>query len=499
MRHCALIFFAISLARIPATAADAENGAELFGKTIRKIEYLEVDTNRPLDRTRYDRIVGLKEGRDKLTQTGLKNAIQVLYDAGSVSDISISAEPDGDEIRLQFHLRLSTYFNRFQISKGVDLGGRSVVEAVGLPVGERFSFSKLEEARQLVLRLLLDQGFYEAVVATRWTRDGDSPRIDTFFDVQPGPRAIVRSLAVHGVPENVIPSIRERLGLEAGQKYRRDRFQKRLDALKKSLVGRGFLDVELSLNGDPDSYRAQDHSIALDVSIANFGQVRIVLDGFKIPKEEQRRLLPVLAGGGLRPELVDEGTTNLREYLEERGYPEAAVLLPDGTSPDPSGVRLVHYAIERGRRVLVSEVQFRGNRAFPEADLLKAMQMQPSRSWEKLAFSVFRIDSILQKSTYSVSKLDADVESLLSLYASAGYLHASIVPLPEFYQNGERVRLTFACAEGDPGKRQIDHDQRAASSRSPGNAGNGQDCGAGPHLQDESEKRQALLSGPDEA
>ncbi len=448
MRLRALFFLAVSLALFSAVAADAENKVELFGKTIRTIEFLEIDTHRPLDRTRYDRIIGLRAGHDKLTQTGLKNAIQALYDAGSVSDISISGEPDGDEIRLQFHLRLSTYFNRFQISKGVDLGGRSAVEAIGLPVGERFSFLKLEEARQLVLRFMIEQGFYEAVVVAHWVRDGDSARIDTSFEVQPGPQAIVRSLAVHGVPQNVIPSIRERLGLAEEHKYRRDRFQKRLDALKKNLVGRGFLDVELNLKGDPDSYRARDHSIALDLSIANFGQVRIVLDGFKIPKEEQRRLLPILAGGGLRPELVAEGTANLREYLEERGYPEAAVPLPDEAAPDPAGVRLVHYSIERGRRVLVSKVQFRGNRAFVDADLLKAMQMQPSRFWERLASSVFRMDSILQKSTYSVSKLDSDVESLLSLYASAGYLHASIVPLPEFYQNGERVRLTFECSEG---------------------------------------------------
>ncbi len=448
MRPCAFILIVFSLAFSSAAAADAGNKVDLFGRTIRKIEFLEIESNRPLDHTLYDRIVGLKEGRDKLTQTGLKSAIQALYDAGIVSDISISGEPDGDEVLLQFRMRPSTYFNRFQISKGVDLGGRSVVEAIGLPVGDRFSFTRVEEARQSVLKFLHDQGLYEGAVTARWVGEDGSPRVDTFFEVQPGPQAIVRSLAVHGVPQNVVPSIREKLGLAEGDKYRRDRFQKRLDALKRNLVGRGFLDVELNLKGDPDSYRASDHSIALDLSIANFGQVRLVIDGFKIPKDEQRRLLPVLAGGGLQPELVDEGAANLREYLEERGYPEADVPPPEEASPDANGVRLVRYSIERGRRVLVSEVQFRGNRAFTAAQLLKVMQMQPSRGWEKLAYSIFRIDSILQKSTYSVSKLDADIESLQSLYTSAGYLHAAVVPVPEFYQNGERVRLIFECSEG---------------------------------------------------
>ena len=76
----------------------------------------------------------------------------------------------------------------------------------------------------------------------------------------------------------------------------------------------------------------------------------------------------------------------------------------------------------------MSEVQFRGNQAFTAGELFKAMQMQPSHGWEKLAYSVFRIDSILQKSTYSVTKLDSDIESLQSLYISSGYLHATIMP-----------------------------------------------------------------------
>jgi outer membrane protein insertion porin family len=448
MRFGVLLYLAaVALASVPAPAQAAQ-GAEYFGQRIGKIEFLEADSQRPLEHSRYDRSIGLKAGRDSLSRTGLKDAIQALYDTGSFSDISVTAQPEAEGLRLQFQVRLSTYFNRFSFSPGVDFEGRAPAEAIPLPVGKRFTLEELEKARLEVVQHMIDQGFYQAAVTARWARDGDGPRIDTLFDVLPGPQAKIRSLAIRGVPQNTVMSLRERLGVTEGQKYRRDRFRKRLDGLKKSFVDRGFLDTELDLKGDPESYDASDGTVALELLITNYGQVRVEIDGFKIPKSEQRRLLPVLTGVGLRPELVDEGTANLRTYLEDRGYPEAAIPVPDQASPDSSGTRLLHYMIDRGRRVLVGEVRFHGNRAIPDADLLKALQMQPSRFSQRWAYGVTRIDSLLQGSTYSISKLDGDVESLLSLYSYAGFIHATVVPLPEFYENGERVRLAYEINEG---------------------------------------------------
>jgi outer membrane protein assembly factor BamA len=449
MRFGVLLYLAaIVFVSAPAPAHAAQD-AEYFGKRIEKIEFLEADSRRPLEHSRYDRSIGLKEGRDRLSRTGLKSAIQALYDTGSFSDISVSAQPDAEGMRLQFHVRLSTYFNRFRFSKGVDLEGRAPAEAIALPVGKRFTLEELEKARQEVAQYMVDKGFYQATVTAQWARDGDSPRIDTTFDVIPGPPAKIRSLLIRGVPMNTVASLRERLHVVEGQRYRRDRFRKQLDGLKKNLVDRGFLDAELDLKGDPESYNPSDSTIALELTISNYGQVRVEIDGFKIPKSQQRRLLPVLTGVGLRPELVDEGTANLRSYLEDFGYPESAISVPGQASADPSGTRLLHYTIDRGRRVMVSEVRFHGNRAFTDADLLKALQMQPSRFFQRLAYGITRIDSLLQGSTYSVSKLDEDVESLRALYSYAGFIHATVVPLPAFYENGERIRLVYEIEEKD--------------------------------------------------
>ena len=89
----ALICLAVVLTAPWAAAFDLATDAELFGKIILKIEYLNADSDRPLEHAHYDRIIPLRESRP-LTRTELKDAIQALYDTGSFSDIAAIAVPE---------------------------------------------------------------------------------------------------------------------------------------------------------------------------------------------------------------------------------------------------------------------------------------------------------------------------------------------------------------------------------------------------------------------
>jgi len=420
-----LLLLVAAVVAVPAAVSGRPQDAALFGKVIRSIRY---ESDQPLERSRYDRTIDLQPGMP-LTRSALKSSIQALYDTGSFSEIAVSAEPEEDGVRLIFQLRLNLFFNRFFLKGSVDLGGRYPSEAIALPVGEHYSPQKLEEASQAVVSYMRDLGFYQAAVKVRTEADEARAQIDAYFEVEAGELATIRSLVIGGIPSNEATIIRERLGFREGQKYKRDRFRKRLEDVREYLVGRGFLDAEPQL---AESYRPEDNSVTLELSVANFGRVRVEVDGFKIPKDQLRRLLPVLSGEGLRSELLEEGSANLREYLEERGYPESSVSIQE--SRDETGLRLVRYIIERGRKVTVSEVRFHGNQAFTDDYLLKSIQIQPVR--------------FLQKSPYSVSKLDSDVESLQSLYFGAGYLDALVIPLVEPLENGEKLRITFECEEG---------------------------------------------------
>jgi outer membrane protein insertion porin family len=403
--------------------ADVESA--FLGRTILTIEYAADQT---LNRTRFDAVIGLKPG-DPLTQTGMKNALQALYDTGRFSMIAADASSEGDGIKLRFLLRLNYYFNRFVINAPLDLRGRKPWEVMPLPVGERFTPERLEEARQIVLKYMKDQGYFLAEVSARTETDESKRQIDTYFDVKAGRLATVRSVTITGVPALEEKSLRSALGATQGKKYRRPRVMRRLDSIKESFINRGYLAVVPEFS---ESFEASDNTVVVILNVTNFGRVRVKVDGFKVEKPRLRHLLPVLSGEGAQSSSLEEGAQNLRDYLEESGYPEAVVEVRE--ERDKDGTRVVIYGVDAGRKVTVEYVHFQGNHALTESQLEGALQVQPAR--------------LGRKSVYSIANLDSDVDSLKSLYNSRGYLDAAVIPLVKPVGDASRLGITYVCEEG---------------------------------------------------
>ncbi len=409
-----------------AKAQGAPPDSAYFGKVIRSIRYR---ADGPLDRSRYDPYLPLKTG-DTLTRSGVKEAIQILYNMGRFSQITVSAEFEDEGVNLQFNLLLNYYFNEFHLVGDVDLGGRSSWEVIPLPVGERFSQERLEDAREAVLKYLHDRGFFLAELQTQISRIESIRQVDTSFEVKAGKQATISSVSVHGVPPEEVSVILEKLGVEKGEIYARDRVRRRLEDLRKYFVDRGFLGASATISSE--EFEREKNSVALGIDVANYGEVRVKVDGFKVPKPRLQRLLPILSVGGIDEDLLEEGKRNLVEHVEESGYPESDVTVKEET--DEAGVRTIRYNIQAGRKVIVTEVRFRGSKAFTEDRLLAVIDIQPSR--------------FLQKSVYSVRKLDDAVEALRSFYQAAGYLDATITPLPKPVKGLEKLQLTFEVEEG---------------------------------------------------
>jgi outer membrane protein insertion porin family len=401
----------------------AENGepdSELFGRTIHEISY---SSDRPLDRAHFDPFLGLKPG-DVLTRTGVKTAIQSLYESGRFSRIVVDAFPAGDSVDLRFNLRLNDYFNKFAIEGGVDLKGRSLWELVSLPIGQRFTEEKLEDSRQEVLKFMRERGYYLAQVEAQTKRDEKMRQIDTVFVVRPGTLATIRSIEINGVPSPGSEDLKKKFGIRKGRKFDRARLNSRLGILRRYFLRRGYLAAvaEISEHFEPETNR-----VDLILNVSNYGRVRVVVDGFGIDKNQLRRLLPILTGEGINPDILQEGLDNLKDYLETRGYSEADVKIEETT--EKSGVRVIHYIILPGRKFTAAYVRFKGNRAIPDRELLAVLEIQPT-------------------SPYSISKLDDDVTALKDLYQTLGYLQANVIPLVEPSKDGKKVGIVYLCGEG---------------------------------------------------
>ena len=425
-RNPACFFFSLlCLFHFPLFAASAEPETAQFGKTIRSIEY---SSDVPLDRSHYDPYLGIKPG-DLLTRTGVKTAIQSLHAFGRFSSISVEALPSDEAVQLLFHLRHNYYFNKFSIHGDVDLKGRSLWEWVALPAGQRFTEESLEQSRQAVLKFMVERGFFDAQVQARTVPDEKDRQLDVVFHVQPGDLATIRSIEVTGVPSRQAEDLLHQFGFREGKKYDRSQLSPRLDALRKRLLKKGFLAAVAQVS---ESFDPAAKTVVLELSITGYGKMKVEVDGFKIDKDQLRRLLPVLTGEGINREILEEGINNLKEYLVNKGYSEADVQVSEML--DKAGVRIFHYRIIPNRKFTVSYIRFTGNHALTAEEMLSSIEIQ-----SKVFF---------QGKAYSQARLEADVNSLKALYRLRGYLNAEVTPLVEPLENGRNLGITYRCEEG---------------------------------------------------
>ncbi len=398
---------------------------DLFGKIIQRIDYC---SDLPLNRSHYDPYIGMKPG-EALTRTGVKRAIQFLYESGRFSAVGVDAVPSGDSVAIVFRLLHNYYFNRFSLKGGPDLKGRSLWEWVSLPTGQRFTELRLEESRQAVLQFLKERGYFQAQIKAQVTTDENNRQVDTIFEVKSGGLAVVRSLKASGIPPADAEKVLRRFGFRVGQRYDRSLLSTRLDNLRKHFIKKGFLAAVAQMT---ESFDASANAVDLMLTVSNFGKMKVVVDGFKIDKDRLRRLLPILTGEGIDRRILDEGLENLKEHLRNQGYSVADVQIRD--SVDDAGVRVFHYQFVPNHKVTVSYVRFKGNRFVPDREMLAVLQIQPR------AFSA--------EAPYSAALLEEDVKSLKSLYESYGYLNARITPLVEPVDKKRKVGITYLCEEG---------------------------------------------------
>jgi outer membrane protein insertion porin family len=396
----------------------------LFGKSILRVEY---SSDLPLNRAHYDPYLGIKSG-DPLTRTGVKKAIQFLYDCGRFSRITVEAFPEGNSVVVSFALTHNYYFNRFFLEGKADLKGRYLWELVSLPVGSRFTEDKLEESRQSVLSFMKERGFYLAQVQVRTLRDTMNRQIDVMFQVQSRKLAAIQSIDVEGVPPQRAKEVLKRFGYRSGREYDRSRLNSRLENLRKYFLDKGYLAANVQVS---ESFDQGKNAISLVLNVSNFGKMRVVVDGFKIDKIKLRTLLPILSGEGTNQEILDEGADNLKKYLKSKGYSEAAVQVIEKT--DKFGTHIFHHRIIPRRKFTVSAVRFEGNQALTSKELMSAIEMQPA---------------VFQNIGFSSSQMEEAANSLRSLYESYGYQSAEVVPRSEPIKGSAKLLITFSCKEG---------------------------------------------------
>jgi outer membrane protein insertion porin family len=430
------LFLWCSLLLIPSIGL-AET-ADYYDRPIGEI--VLIPRRQPMPYEEFVELMDIQPGMP-LTPELVRGIIQRLYATGRFEQIRVEGElTDSGEVSLRIQTEHKWFIGNVTIVGVKSPPNPGVLRnATKLQLGAEFS--RLEEdAAVLALEQMLEKnGFYGVEVLPVHQFLDQTQQVNITFYVDTPKRAR------YGEPEFRGPLIFEEgklvgrsnwerwWGLLGWKEVSETRTQQGISRIRRHYQGRDYMMARvrlLDMNFMPDEN--QVHPI---VEVQPGSRVEIDVEGAKLSGGKQRQLIPIFEEQSVDRDLLVEGSRNIEEYFQTRGYFNADVSFAEEQTEDDR--QRITYQIDPGIRKRLKQVVIEGNQFFSDEDILERLYVTP-------ASFQFR------RGRLSEGFIRQDLETIRSLYLTNGFRDVEVAYELEdpFEGNEEHIGLTFRIEEG---------------------------------------------------
>jgi outer membrane protein assembly complex protein YaeT len=391
----------------PATQGQSFAIARYEGKTVQTIELPAVEER---DREHLLQLLPQKIGQP-LDRNGIRDSIRALFATGRFADIQAEVVPSGDGVVLT----LTTSANFFV--GGVDVEGappnrptpNQIINAAKFQLGELYSREKLNRAIENVRQLMQEDGYYRARVTAESTSNPSTQQVQILFHLTPGAQAHVGEVKVAGSSDFSVQDVQGIAHMNPGNRVTALRVSDALRRLRKKFQKQNRALAQVTIA--EQKYHADTNTVDFNFQIDPGPVVVIYANGYKVSRGVMKKEIPVYEENAVDDDLLNEGKSNLLDYLQGRGLFDAKVEIHKET--DNKTLRVI-YQIDPGPVHKLMLVTLEGNKNFMDTKTLKArMQIEPARRF-------------LPHGRYSGALLKSDVATIEGLYRSNGYRQVKI-------------------------------------------------------------------------
>lgn len=276
----------------------------------------------------------------------------------------------------------------------------------------------------------------------------DFDRLDPTVECQDGklyitiriwPKATIRTITWGGNCKVKANKLVNELGIHPGCVFDRGAFNQAFHKLKAYYVGKGFFEAQLSYDVilDPNT---NEVDIFVTIEEGRTGRIRkLVFVNFTPQEEEELRELLLTRRynlllswmteeGTYREEMIQQDELTIHNYLQDRGYADARVLI-DVTETCQSNRIIVTITVERGDLYRVGSISIKGNTLFCEEEIRRRF--------------CFR-----EGSPYSPELIRLTIDRITGLYGKQGYIDAVVDYEPRLCPDSCAYDLEFTIEEG---------------------------------------------------
>ena len=390
--------------------------SDLDGRTITRVDY--EPAQQPVLSEDLYQLVPFHEG-DPLRAADARVAINQMFSTGRYADIIVEAEPDGaNGVVVTIVTELAYFVSRVSIQGEKEPPNEAqLVAATGLDIGERFLAEYIPGAISRMAERLRANGFYNARIRSRFETTPATEEVNIFFTVETGSRASFYGADFTGTFTET-PKQLERatdwhrsigpIPLPGWREVTEARVQNGLTNLRELQTNTGRLEARVNLTDL--QYNPQRNGVQPRVDIRNGPVTLVRTTGAKVGQGDLEKLIPIYQERTVDRGLLVEGQRNLTEYLQSRGYFDAAVSFNRYTEQQNGRQEsVIDYQIDRGERHKLDRITFSGNRYFDDETLQERMYIRTA--------SLIRY----RNGRFSPQLLEEDLNSIRNLYRSNGF------------------------------------------------------------------------------
>ena len=346
--------------------------------------------------------------------SSVRDSISHLFSLARFNDIRVDATLDAGRVALRYELSPIHPVTKIEFRgplsvPGIDTG--QLRQAVTDRYGTSPSLGRVEELKELIGNLLLERGYLHPDIRPRAEIAHDPDRATLVFDVDPGPRTVIGTVDIDGLPTVSRPELIARLDLAPGTPYRRDALNTRIEKYVADRRKAGYYEdkvmvTPLLVNGD--------RTANLVLTVMPGPRVRVVFKGDSLPPDKREDLVPVEREGSVDEDLLEDSTNRIEEGLREEGYRDAKA---PHTRTESNGELLVTFDVMRGPQYRVDRVEIVGNASVPSSEFEPTLRLRGG-------------------APFSEAKLDADIAAIEDLYHRRGFVSAKAQSAEEPQREG---------------------------------------------------------------
>jgi len=322
--------------------------------------------------------------------------IAALYKTGSIQNVRIFAQPQGDGLRVIVAVQTRSILREIVIDGAERVKAQRLRKEIKLKLNQPVNEQQLEEARQKIIEVYQGRGFTDVSVQFRIDPiDEKRGTARVVYTVTEGAKGAVSRINFEGNSHFSAKVLRKQMKtrgrtaihfLDKSGRLDEVQLQQDLDKIREFYQDHGYIDVEIK---DVHRERMEKGPMVLTIVVAEGPQYhvrKLAITGYQNTTEQRiRALLKMKEGSVYSPKQLRDDAKAVADAYGSGGYVDL-VVQPEGTPAGPALID-VHYNIEEGVRSFVNRINIEGNTRTKDKVIRREVLVAPGD-----VFNTVRVD-----------------------------------------------------------------------------------------------------------